>query len=349
MTWQGRDDLNQTPDALDTLLVNDVSDTTDNAAGSVREVLFRYLTDYTPRVAPLTTDTLQLADRYVAYTNSGTVTVTLPSDSVAIPLGRMVLLEMRGIGRVDLTAGAGATVNSNRGKTINKQHTIGIAKKSAANTWTVNVQALTSILTAVSGNETVGAADNESYRVYDSASPITVTMDSLFPSNGEWSGRRAGAGLVTISGGGFTYNGSSSVTAYGAFAVKREGSGTDLQVLGQISGGVDFFREPVSGFAQQLYRRTTGGVTLNAASFAAGSTIVHTGGAATYTLGSRLTSAQTGQSETLVLRKRGGGALTLQASGVTLVGGTSVADNTSVTLEWEHDGSTERVWVDGTA
>lgn len=101
----------------------------------------------------------------------------------------------------------------------------------------------------------------------------------------------------------------------------------------------------IYNFRTKKYNNLSGAQTLDAASFDNGSTLVHFGAAAIYTVPSRLTAAITTASEQLVIHNRGSGAITLSASGVTIKGSTTIATDASAVLEWEHDGTTEYVWV----
>jgi hypothetical protein len=113
-----------------------------------------------------------------------------------------------------------------------------------------------------------------------------------------------------------------------------------------LVGPLDCNGQSVFGYRNRKYGALSGAQTLNAANFEAGSKLVNTGPAATYTVPSRLSSSDTSATEELKVRNGGSGAITWSASGVTLLGdtGTLAAGETAV-LEWEHDGSTERVEI----
>lgn len=90
----------------------------------------------------------------------------------------------------------------------------------------------------------------------------------------------------------------------------------------------------------------TGAQTLNSATATPGDTLIFTGAAATWTVPARLaTATDTGITTTLLIHNRGTGAITLSASGVTLIGPTSIAINGSGSIEWESNGTTQYAWV----
>lgn len=101
------------------------------------------------------------------------------------------------------------------------------------------------------------------------------------------------------------------------------------------------------GYRNRKYGALSGAQTLNGTNFVNGSVLINTGAAASYTLPSRLTA--TNATIELKVVNRGSGAITWSASGVTLTGdtGTLAAGEVAV-LEWDHDGTTERVNIRAT-
>ncbi len=129
--------------------------------------------------------------------------------------------------------------------------------------------------------------------------------------------------------------------------IELRGDTTAEQLL---AGSIDGNGQRIFGYRNRKYGALSGAQTLSAANFEAGSKLVHTGGAATYTVPSRLAAGDTMSTEELKVRNGGSGAITWSASGVTLVGDTGpLAAGETAVLEWEHDGTTERVEIRGTA
>lgn len=122
--------------------------------------------------------------------------------------------------------------------------------------------------------------------------------------------------------------------------------GTDrLVFLGGLD--LDLDENYVRAYHTYKYNNVSGAQTLSRANYESGATVCHSGAAATYTVPSRIGTSPTTESEQLLIRNRGSGTITLSASGVTIKGNTSVAADESAGLEWETDGTTEYVWVDG--
>jgi hypothetical protein len=71
----------------------------------------------------------------MALSNAGNITVTLPSDTVAFPLGAEVSFSWWGVGKPSFVAGAGATVNASGPLSIRARYSVARAKKMVANTW----------------------------------------------------------------------------------------------------------------------------------------------------------------------------------------------------------------------
>ena len=116
-----------------------------------------------------------------------------------------------------------------------------------------------------------------------------------------------------------------------------------------LQGAIDGNTHRIFGHRLRIYRNTTA-QTLSTANFKSGSVLIHTGGAVTYTLPSRLSSGLTEYAEEFTVHNGGSGAITWSASGVTLTGdtGTLAAGETAWLLQ-HHDGTTERVLIRMTA
>lgn len=171
---------------------------------------------------------------------------------------------------------------------------------------------------------------------------LTLTMQAGVSDTGKFfgSGQPAGATTYLLPPGGEIICRCRLVLA---------GDQPQIEVRGD-STVYDFGRARVSGYRNQKYNNLTGAQVLSATNFKAGSTLVHAGGAATYTLSSRLGATETDVEEELKVVNRGSGVITWVASGPTLVGntGTLAAGETAV-LSWDHDGTTERVEIRSTA
>lgn len=159
------------------------------------------------------------------------------------------------------------------------------------------------------------------------------------------------AGTVTISR-------ETAGTINGAASVALAGPGATAQLIVHETGPAKSSLEGETAEASDLGDRAvanhrskkvalSGAQTLNAATAPSGCTVVNTGAAATWTVPSRVTAADS--SVGMVIHNRGSGAITLSASGVTIKGATEVAVDGSATLEWEHDGSsTQYCWARAT-
>ncbi len=91
-----------------------------------------------------TTYTLAATDagRLKEFTNSGAVTVTLPSDTTAaIPVGTTIPLRQFGTGQVTTVAGSGASVVGANGLKTASQYSTIVAEKRAANAWLISGEA----------------------------------------------------------------------------------------------------------------------------------------------------------------------------------------------------------------
>lgn len=143
MTWQGRTDLSEAPASNDTLLVNDVSDTTDNAAGTVKEILVRYLLQPTINAQTGTSYTLVLGDaqNVVTMSNSSDNTLTIPTNSsVAFAVGTIVNVVMLGTGTTSIEGDTGVTLNgvSAGSGDISAQYAGASLLKTATDGWIVS-------------------------------------------------------------------------------------------------------------------------------------------------------------------------------------------------------------------
>lgn len=124
------------------------------------------------------------------------------------------------------------------------------------------------------------------------------------------------------------------------------GTAPKAEVYGDVDLPADMGGTAVYGYRGRLYRDVTGNPVMNAATFAAGSKILKTGAAATWTVPSRLSSADTDRYESLVVRNSGSGTITWSASGTTLIGTTSpLAVGATAVLEWDHSGTVETVEI----
>jgi hypothetical protein len=176
------------------------------------------------------------------------------------------------------------------------------------------------------------------------ANKINFPVDIIADAYG-WIENLSGAAMVLTSPVGVTINDvdNAEIPIFGLAKWVRVAPNT-IRVSGAIRDDV-LVDGTVSGHQGRKHNNLTGAQTLSKANFRAGAVLVHSGSAATYTLPSRVTVND--RTEALVIRNRGSGDITLSASGPTLVGNTIVEPTQSVVVEWEYDGATERVWVDG--
>jgi hypothetical protein len=166
----------------------------------------------------------------------------------------------------------------------------------------------------------------------------------------------AGANLGVTNADGAAGNPTVSMADMAEATVKgrASGAGTGAPVnltAAQVNAIVGSSALPMGGNIVNNYanglKRLSGAQTLNDATAADGDTLVNTGAAATWTLASRLSASETARSVHILIRNRGSGAITIAAGGLTIVGDTgTIAATKSASLEWEHDGTTERVWIE---
>lgn len=138
-----------------------------------------------------------------------------------------------------------------------------------------------------------------------------------------------------------------SITAFTAFArtlLDDPDATTMLATLGALPR-TDLGAATVGNY-RNAKRQFGSAQTLNTSTCKGGETIAYTGTGHTWTLPQRLAASDTGVTETLVIRNRGSGDITLSASGVTIRGATVIPVGKSATLEWETNGTTHWVWVD---
>lgn len=213
-----------------------------------------------PAITSVAGTTYQIdADDYVIVcTNGSTLTITVPANATtAIPVGRVIDIIRDGAEDIDIAAAGGVTIKDDQGLTVDRGQARGQLRKIATDTWIFNSTSLNYITTTVAGTtDTIGQGQANTHRVYTSGSPVTVTINTTFPSNASTTLRKAGAGTVTLTGSGVTLNGAASIEISGSVVVKREASSTDLLVEGETA-------EPVTFAGDVTFSGTTSGISLD--------------------------------------------------------------------------------------
>lgn len=253
MAWQDRTALGGAPSNTDTLLINDRSDTTDDAAGTVKRLKVAELAAAEITSVTGTSHTIGLDETVILASNAATQTITVPLNSTtAIPVGTLIQVIRAGVGPVVMAAAGGVTINTSRGLTITEENGMGWLRKTGTDEWTFNSRSPFAIVTTNSTDTTyvIGSADAGSWQHFTGSGTSTINFDAadLLPANAEITLSAGGSGTYNVgrTASGITFNGQTGFELKGTAVVKRLGSSTDYLVEGETDedavfyGGVEF-------------------------------------------------------------------------------------------------------------
>lgn len=185
-----------------------------------------------------TTRTLALTDidKYIRFTSSSPITLTIPSNSsVSFPIGSNISFIVGGTGSVTIT-GSGVTINSSVNP-ITDQNITAKLVKTGTDEWDVDVSAgnsyfIDSVITDSSTSRTLSLSDVGKYIKFTGSDPITLTIPTnatvSFSLNSIITFYTAGTGDVTISHTGVMVNTSVNPITSQNTTVQMIKVGTDI-------------------------------------------------------------------------------------------------------------------------